>query len=48
MTDKFETLAVHAGVDPDPQTGAVVPAIQMSTTFKQDAVGQTRGGFEYG
>jgi cystathionine gamma-synthase len=48
VTDKFETLAVHAGVDPDPQTGAVVPAIQMSTTFKQDAVGQTRGGFEYG
>ncbi|HEX6130083.1 MAG TPA: cystathionine gamma-synthase [Candidatus Limnocylindria bacterium] len=48
MTDKFETEVVHAGWDPDPATGAVVPAIQMSTTFKQDAVGQTRGGFEYG
>jgi cystathionine gamma-synthase len=48
MSDKFETLAVHAGVEPDEATGAVVPAIQMSTTFKQDAVGQTRGGFEYG
>jgi cystathionine gamma-synthase len=48
MTDKFETLAVHAGAEPDPHTGAVVPAIQMSTTFKQDGVGGLRSGFEYG
>ena len=48
MTDRFETLAVHAGAEPDPETGAVVPAIQMSTTFKQDGVGNLRGGFEYG
>jgi cystathionine gamma-synthase len=46
--DRFETLAVHAGAEPDPHTGAVVPAIQMSTTFKQDGVGGLRGGFEYG
>ena len=48
MTDRFETLAVHAGAEPDPETGAVVPAIQMSVTFKQDGVGGLRGGFEYG
>ena len=48
MTDRFETLAVHAGAAPDPETGAVVPPIQMSTTFKQDGVGGLRGGFEYG
>jgi cystathionine gamma-synthase len=48
MTDRFETLAVHAGGEPDPHTGAVVPAIQMSTTFKQDGVGGLRGGYEYG
>ena len=48
MTDRFETLAVHAGAEPDPHTGAVVPAIQMSTTFKQDGVGGLRGGYEYG
>ncbi|MFN2419242.1 MAG: PLP-dependent transferase, partial [Candidatus Limnocylindria bacterium] len=48
MTDRFETLAVHAGAEPDLQTGAVVPAIQMSTTFKQDGVGGLRSGFEYG
>ena len=47
MTDRFETLAVHAGGEPDPHTGAVVPAIQLSTTFKQDGVGGLRGGFEY-
>jgi cystathionine gamma-synthase len=48
MTDRFETLAVHAGAEPDTQTGAVVPPIQMSTTFKQDGVGGLRGGYEYG
>jgi len=48
MTDRFETLAVHAGAEPDLHTGAVVPAIQMSTTFKQDGVGGLRSGFEYG
>jgi len=48
MTDRFETLAVHAGAEPDPHTGAVVPPIQMSTTFKQDGVGGLRGGYEYG
>ena len=48
MTDQFETLAVHAGAEPDPHTGAVVPAIEMSTTFKQDGVGGLRAGFDYG
>jgi len=48
MTDRIETLAVHAGAEPDELSGGVSPAIQMSSTFKQDAVGQTRGGFEYG
>jgi cystathionine gamma-synthase len=48
MTDRFETRVVHAGAEPDPKTGAVVPAIQMSTTFKQDGVGGLRGGYEYG
>ncbi len=48
MSDKFETLAVHVGAEPDPQTGAVVPPIQLSTTFKQDGVGGLRSGYEYG
>ena len=33
MTHKFDTLAVHAGAEPDPVTGAVAPPIQLSTTF---------------
>jgi len=27
--DQFETLAVHAGADPDAASGGVSPAIQM-------------------
>ncbi len=42
----FETRAIHAGQDPDPVTGAVVPPLSLATTFAQDAVGQHRG-FEY-
>jgi cystathionine gamma-synthase len=45
--DAFETLAIHAGQDPDPVTGAVVPPIYQSSTFKQDGVGGLRGGYEY-
>jgi cystathionine gamma-synthase len=48
MTHRLETLVVHAGAEPDPATGAVVPAIQMSATFKQDGVGGLRAGFDYG
>ena len=43
----FETLAIHAGQDPDPLTGAVVPPIYQTSTYKQDGIGGTRGGYEY-
>ncbi len=43
----FETLAIHAGQEPDPATGAVVPPIYQTSTYKQDGVGGLRGGFEY-
>jgi cystathionine gamma-synthase len=42
--DGFETLAIHAGQEPDPATGAVVPPIYQVSTYKQDAVGEPRGG----
>jgi cystathionine gamma-synthase len=42
----FETRAIHAGQDPDPVTGAVVPPISLSTTFAQQAVGRHHG-WEY-
>jgi cystathionine gamma-synthase len=42
----FETRAIHAGSQPDPATGAVVPPISLSTTFAQHGVGQHQG-WEY-
>ena len=43
----FETIAIHAGQEPDAATGAVVPPIYATSTYKQDGVGGTRGGYEY-
>ena len=42
----FETTAIHAGQDPEPGTGAVVPPISLATTFAQPAVGEPLG-YEY-
>jgi cystathionine gamma-synthase len=42
----FDTRAVHAGQDPDPATGAVVPPLSLSTTFAQQGVGGHQG-YEY-
>src|SRR6476620_2828121 len=47
MTNGFETLAIHAGQEPDPLTGAVVPPIYATSTYKQDGVGGLREGYEY-
>ncbi|RZU32927.1 cystathionine gamma-synthase [Blastococcus saxobsidens] len=43
----FNTRAIHAGQDPDPATGAVIPPMHLTTTYKQDGVGGLRGGYEY-
>jgi len=43
----FETLAIHAGQEPDPSTGSVVVPIHQTSTFKQDGVGRLRRGYEY-
>ncbi len=42
--DGFETQAIHAGQQPDPVTGAVVPPIYQVSTYAQDGVGGVRGG----
>ncbi|GAB3139468.1 cystathionine gamma-synthase [Micromonospora sonneratiae] len=47
MSHGFETLAIHAGQEPDPRTGAVIPPIYQTSTFAQDAVGEPRLGYEY-
>jgi cystathionine gamma-synthase len=44
---RFETLAVHAGAGPDPATGAVRPAIHLSTTFERAPDGSFPSGYVY-
>src|ERR671933_647399 len=39
----FETRAIHAGQEPDPATGAVVPRISQTSTYVQEAVGRHKG-----
>lgn len=39
---RFDTLAIHAGQEPDSATGAVIPPISLSTTFQQSSVGVHR------
>ena len=44
---RMETLAVHAGHEIDPATGAVVAPIHLSTTFERDVEGNYPRGFMY-
>src|SRR2546423_442787 len=44
---RVETLAVHAGHEIDPATGAVVAPIHLSTTFERDVEGTYARGFMY-
>lgn len=43
----IETLAVHAGGEPDKETGAVAPPIHLATTFQHGPAGERVAGFEY-
>ncbi|TLP94868.1 cystathionine gamma-synthase [Nesterenkonia salmonea] len=43
----FATDAVHAGQEPDPLTGAVVPPIYQTSTFTQHGVETLKNGYEY-
>ena len=44
---KFDTKAVHAGVRPDPVTGAIMTPIYQTSTYVQKSPGDHKG-FEYG
>ena len=44
---RLETLAVHAGGEPDPSTGAVSPPLHLATTFQHGPAGERVAGFEY-
>lgn len=43
--DGFGTRAIHVGSEPDPSTGAVIPALSLSTTYAQDGVGNHKVSF---
>ncbi|MFQ3567210.1 MAG: cystathionine gamma-synthase [Aggregatilineales bacterium] len=43
---RFETLAIHAGQEPDPTTGAIMTPIYQTSTFVQRAPGE-HSGYEY-
>jgi cystathionine gamma-synthase len=45
---QLETLAIHAGREADPATGAVMPPIHLSTTFERNQEGGYPAGFVYG
>jgi cystathionine gamma-lyase len=42
----MSTLAIHAGQEPDPTTGAVMTPIYQTSTYAQEALGKNKG-FEY-
>lgn len=47
MRRGFATTAIHAGQEPDPLTGAVVPPIYQTSTFTQHGVESLKNGYEY-
>jgi cystathionine gamma-synthase len=44
---RFATRAVHAGLDPDPSYGSVVPPIHQTSTYVQRAPGEFVEDFDY-
>ncbi|HZO14500.1 MAG TPA: PLP-dependent transferase, partial [Polyangiaceae bacterium] len=42
----LDTLAIHAGQEPDSVSGAVMPPIVLASTFAQESPGKHRG-YEY-
>jgi len=44
---RFATRAVHAGLEPDPSFGSVIPAIHQTSTYAQPAPGEFVADFDY-
>jgi cystathionine gamma-synthase len=47
VTRRFATRAVHAGLEPDPSYGGVVPAIHQASTYVQSAPGEFFEDYDY-
>ena len=44
---RLDTRVVHAGLDPDPTYGSVIPAIHQTSTFRQTAPGEFTEDYDY-
>jgi cystathionine gamma-lyase len=44
--DGYSTRAIHVGSEPDPVTGALAPALNVSTTFKFKGIDETTVSFD--
>lgn len=44
---RFETRAIHAGQGPDPNNGAVMTPVYLTSTYAQEAPAVPRQGYEY-
>ena len=47
MSLKLNSLLIHGGIDGDETTGAVSVPVYQTSTYKQDGLGEMRGGWEY-
>jgi cystathionine gamma-lyase/cystathionine beta-lyase/cystathionine gamma-lyase/homocysteine desulfhydrase len=45
-TERFSTVCIHAGQEPDPSTGAIITPIYQTSTYVQDELGRHKG-YEY-
>src|SRR5215210_11965 len=43
----MDTRVVHAGLEPDPTYGSVIPPIHQTSTFVQPAPGEFAGDYDY-
>jgi cystathionine gamma-lyase len=46
MPLRFDTLAIHAGQEPDPTTGAIMTPVYLTSTYVQAGPGEHKG-YEY-
>lgn len=47
MSLHINSLLIHGGIDGDETTGAVSVPVYQTSTYKQDGLGELRGGWEY-
>lgn len=46
-SNRFATLAIHAGQQPDPTTGAIMTPVYLTSTYAQASPGVIKGNYDY-